>query len=117
MKAVVKRYICIVCLTLPTISNAAQGFCGAGLIKKLVEGYQGTNNMMIYLEPTEGISSMQLKLILSNARSNALSKTLRIAMSAHLPVRVYQELNQRNMLVSCDNINEVRICYTPTDCL
>lgn len=121
MKTVIKKYICVVCLTLPIISNAAQGLCGAGLVKELVEGYQGTDQVMIYLQATEGDSSMVLKMssrVPGNwpTKSIALSKTLRAAMSAHLPVRIYSEISPSNIINRCSFINEVRICYDVNDC-
>lgn len=123
MKTVIKRYICIVCLTLPVIGNAAQGLCGAGLVKELVEGYEGSvDRVMIYLEPTEGVSSMVLKMLYNvngngPTKSIALSKTLRMAMSAHLPVRIYSEISpSNNNIYRCNFINEVRICHDATDC-
>ena len=120
MKIVIKRYICIVCLTLPVIGNAAQALCGAGLVNELVEGYQGKNDTMIYLQSTEGASSMQLSIGdgIRSTKIIALSKTLRIAMSAQLPVRIYSEISPSNNNINrCNIINEVRICYTATDCL
>jgi len=124
MKTVIKKYICVVCLTLPVISDAAQALCGAGLVNELVEGYQGsTDQVMIYLQPTEGASSMVLKMFAGvpgnlPTKSIALSKTLRIAMSAQLPVRIYSEISPSNNNINrCNTINEVRICYSATDCL
>lgn len=124
MKTAIKKYICILCLALPIISNAAQGLCGAGLVNELIEGYQGSaDQVMIYLESTEGASSMVLKMFYGvpgngPTKSIALSKTLQMAMSAQLPVRIYSEISPSNNNINrCNTINEVRICYIATDCL
>ena len=120
MKTVTKKLIYIGGLLLPLISNADQGFCGAGTIKQLYEGYQGTTITMIYLNNTEGRSSMKHRQLFPvpvslGIRQPAIAHALRLALSTNLPVRIYAEFSPSNFN-PCDYVNEVRICLDAVDC-
>ena len=110
----------LIAATIAVSSTASHaGLCGAGSLKGLAEGYNGTNSTMIYLNSNtpglyfEGpyyLMTLQYNGV-SATKFDALSKALRGAYFSGTGVRIYSSNGD------CNNINEVRICTVVTDCM
>ena len=110
MKNLLRKFFGFALIALPLFSNAGT-LCGAGTIKALAEGYLGVDQTRILLDAKLGSSSGTLAYnVGSAARFDTLSKTLRSAFLAGVPVGIYSSV------ADCNRINEVRVCIVASDC-